>query len=165
MTFPVRTAMILARWFGCGLAPKAPGTVGTLGALPLAYIIADQPMGFKLGVWIALALIGIWSSAIVCRETQQTDNQTIVIDEVVGLGLTVLPLSTNHTALTWGVAFLIFRILDVTKPYPIRKFDLWSKKQSDNPGYAGMGVMLDDVLAGLYGWLFIAVLLELGALH
>jgi phosphatidylglycerophosphatase A len=133
-----RVARILATWFGCGLVPVAPGTAGTLGAVPL-YFLAVR--GGRLGVIsaaVAVTALGIWAATVVARELEKKDPQIVVVDEVAGFLLTLAPMP----ALSWravGVGFVLFRLLDTLKPWPIRRLEAL-------PG--GWGIVLDDLAAG-----------------
>ena len=131
-------AHVLATWFGCGLAPRAPGTVGTLGALPLYYFLRRRGNGSVALATLVLTGVGVWAAAEVARETGREDPQIVVIDEVVGvlIALMAAPFSWAGTA----AAVALFRLFDITKPWPIRKFEKL-------PG--GWGVMMDDVAAGV----------------
>lgn len=137
----VRThpAHFLAFGFGSGLAPKAPGTAGTLVALPLYFLL--QP----LGVWYWLAtvvavLVGIWACDVAGRALGVHDHGGIVWDEIAAF-LLVLPFAPQ-TFVGFVLAFALFRLFDIWKPFPIRWFD------RQVPG--GLGVMLDDLLAAGY---------------
>lgn len=141
-----RLAWILATWFGCGLSPIAPGTVGTLGALPL-YLLVRQ--GGPLAVVFAallVAAVGIWASNVVVRTTGEKDPQRIVIDEVAGVlfALSAAPPTWRGVAL----AVLLFRVFDITKPFPARRAERLP---------AGWGVVVDDVVAGLWAALLLRV--------
>ncbi len=133
-----RWARRIATWFGCGNAPVAPGTVGALGAIPLHVLLGVLPPGTRLLSIAALTALGTWSADRLARELGEEDPQSIVIDEVVG---TLLAL---HFARGLGgkvVAFAAFRALDVIKPWII------DDVQRLKP--AGVGIMADDVLAGI----------------
>src|SRR5580692_11221868 len=97
----LRFAWAIATWFGCGLVPKAPGTMGSLGAIPLYLLVAR--LG-RPGVAIAALVVtaaGIWASSVVARELGKKDPQLVVVDEVAGLLVTMLPMGQ----VTWlGVA-------------------------------------------------------------
>lgn len=135
----------LATWFGCGFMKPAPGTWGSIGALPFAVII----FGF-LGLWnfiaaIALVtLIGYWASKEFENETKTHDNSMIVIDEVAGQWVALIPvflfIGLNMTYII--LAFGLFRLFDILKPWPVSYFD----KDIGGPA----GVMGDDIIAGLY---------------
>ena len=126
--------------FGSGLAPKAPGTFGTLVGLPLFWIISGYPFNTQIVIITALFIIGIY----VCDKTGKAlgvaDHGAIVWDEIVAM---MLVLSfTALDAFAWFIAFLLFRLFDIWKPFPIRQFDATLKN--------GFGVMFDDVLAAIY---------------
>ena len=135
-------ALLLATWFGAGLLPRAPGTWGSLAALPFAWIIAS------LGGWPALLaasilvfLVGVWASNHAIEKTGLTDPGLVVIDEVAGQWLVLLLTPPNF--LLYAIGFGLFRLLDITKPWPAN----WA----DRSVGGGLGVMLDDVLAAGYG--------------
>lgn len=141
-------AALLCTWFGAGLAPKAPGTWGSAAALPFAWGLA------RLGGWpLVLAaslvcfVVGWWASAVYVRRTGAQDPSEVVIDEVAGqwLVLAAAPLDP----LAYVVGFALFRVLDITKPWPAR----WA----DRHVHGGLGVMLDDMLAAGYGAAALAV--------
>ena len=134
-------AVWLSTWFGCGLAPFARGTWGSLAALPLAAISVWLGGPLLLVVVAALVLaIGIAASDVYARLTGIKDPDEVVIDEVAGqcLTLLVVPLAP----LPYLAGFLLFRFFDVAKPFPIR----WLERNL--PG--GWGIMLDDTGAAIY---------------
>jgi phosphatidylglycerophosphatase A len=141
-------AWVVATWFGCGLAPKAPGTVGTLGAIPLYWLALR---GGRAGVGLTalvVTLAGVWAASVVARELAKDDPQVVVVDEVVGTLITMLPMAAwSWRAVVAGV--LLFRLFDILKPWPIRKLERL-------PG--GWGVVMDDVGAGVLGAAVMAVL-------
>jgi phosphatidylglycerophosphatase A len=142
MTRPANvTAWVIATWFGCGRVPKAPGTMGALGAIPLYLLVAHYG---RAGVGAAAAVvtaIGIWAASVVVREVGKEDPQVVVVDEVAGMLVTMLPMPhPSWRALAAG--FLLFRLFDIVKPWPIRHLERL-------PG--GWGVVLDDIGAGLLG--------------
>jgi phosphatidylglycerophosphatase A len=160
-------AVVVATAGGAGLAPKAPGTAGTIVGIVVALAIREWPTSLKLGVWIFLALIGTWSARVFDEIMQTGDNQCIVIDEVVGFGITSWTLLTIARGPAWIGAFLLFRFFDVVKIFPVRLVDEWSKtKAKENTPLArwwgGFGVMADDILAGFQG---LAVMIVLQWLH
>ena len=133
--------MIVATWFGCGLSPKAPGTVGSLGALPFAWmILAYGDWVWLAGAVVAASLIGIAASRIVLRKSGIKDPSFVVIDEVAGQWLALLPAGLNPYLFVAG--FLAFRLFDIWKPWPVG----WADRKV--PG--ATGVMLDDLIAGIY---------------
>lgn len=131
-------AHFLALGFGAGLSPKAPGTVGTLVALPLYWLLAAHPFYW---LWISFfLLIGIWVCEVTGRNLGVPDHGGMVWDEIAAF-LLVLPFAPA-TWLGWLLAFALFRLFDIWKPFPIGWLD------ARVPG--GFGVMLDDVLAAIY---------------
>jgi phosphatidylglycerophosphatase A len=131
-------AWTLATWFGCGLVPRAPGTMGALGAIPLYLLVAQGGRLAVVAAAAAITAIGVWASSVVARELGKKDPQIVVIDEVAGMLLTMTPVA----AASWPavvVGFVAFRVLDMTKPWPIRRIE-------GLPG--GWGIVLDDVAAG-----------------
>jgi phosphatidylglycerophosphatase A len=131
----------LAVGLGSGLAPKAPGTWGTLAALPLVWWLAESvSYALFIGLTLAAFLLGIYVCGMASRAWQAEDHPAIVWDEWVGLAVTVafLPELTWHTMLA---AFVAFRFFDILKPWPISWLDAQVK--------GGLGIMLDDLVAGL----------------
>ncbi len=132
-------AYLLACGFGSGLSPYAPGTAGTVAAVPL--ILLYQPLS-GLSHWLACAVmfaLGCWVCQIVARDSGVEDPQFIVWDEMTGFCIAMAALPV--TAGTMLAAFVLFRLLDIYKPFPIR----WVEKRIKG----GLGVMLDDALAGI----------------
>ncbi len=145
-----KAAWWLATWFGCGWSPKAPGTVGSLGAFVVAVplLLAGTPWWG----WILLTAITLIPSIrvadIVARESGRKDPQFVVIDEVLGQWITLAGLSR----LTWLnvlLAFGLFRLFDIWKPWPVRYFERL-------PG--GTGIVMDDIVAGIYAALVLFAL-------
>ncbi|MDZ7789570.1 MAG: phosphatidylglycerophosphatase A [Xanthomonadales bacterium] len=141
----------LAFGFGSGLAPFAPGTAGSLAAIPLALPLVYLPLPAAIAVIAAAFAFGVWLCGRVGRRLGVHDHSGIVFDEFVGLWL-VLVLVPFHWA-WWLAAFAVFRIFDAAKPWPIGWFD--------RRVHGGFGVMLDDVLAAGFS---LAVLLLAEAL-
>lgn len=149
MTLSTRLGLIVATFFGAGLAPKAPGTVGTLAALPLAWAASHLPLSGQIAVALAVTLIGIPAAAVTGRHYGPVDSQQIVIDEVAGLLITMLGVPFHPATALAG--FLLFRLFDITKPWPASYFDTKVKNAA--------GVILDDVAAALYARACLALLL------
>lgn len=133
-------AHFFALGFGSGLAPKAPGTLGTLVGLPLFWLISSYTLQTQLLIMTALFLIGIYFCDKTGRDLGMADHGAIVWDEIVAIML-VLTI-TPPTVFFWFIAFLLFRLFDIWKPYPICYADAKLKN--------GFGVMLDDLLAAIY---------------
>lgn len=145
--------MLVATFFGFGLSPVAPGTVGSLAALPLAYFLLSVPVGQAMLVIGALFLMGVWASNAIEAALEQHDASLIVIDEVVGQCLVVTLLDVFlrgavDTTLLLLISFIGFRLFDIIKPWPVGWVD---RKIGD-----GVGVMLDDVVAALLAVPFLA---------
>ena len=134
-------AHFLALGFGAGLAAKAPGTWGTLAALPF-YLLAHALGGATAVILFALIffVVGIWASALTGRALGVADHGGIVIDEIAAF---LLVLAFTPATWSWvAVAFLLFRVFDIGKPWPIYIADKHIK--------GGFGVMFDDILAAGY---------------
>lgn len=133
-------AVVLSTWLWSGLIPKAPGTMGTIAALPFGITIFHY---FGAGVLAAASLavffIGWWSSKIYVERTGKSDPGEVVIDEVAGIWLALAAGGTSPLMVL--LAFLLFRFLDIVKPWPIGPLDRHVK--------GALGVMLDDYVAGL----------------
>ena len=134
---------LLAFGFGSGLSPIAPGTVGTLAALPFYYLLAKLPLPLYLAAVIVAILFGIWLCGAASRQLGVHDHPGIVWDEFVGLWVAAAALPPG---LLWIVlAFAVFRLYDIIKPWPVS----WL----DEHVSGGLGIMLDDIAAGLLAWL------------
>ncbi|MGO8761026.1 MAG: phosphatidylglycerophosphatase A [Desulfobaccales bacterium] len=131
----------LATWGGVGFLPYMPGTWGALAALPLWYHLAQTgPWAYGLVV-AALIILGLWVAGPAQEMLGQTDHPAIVVDEVVGLLITLAGVPPTWSALVLGL--VIFRALDILKPFPIRWFGAG--------GRGGLEVMADDIAAGVIG--------------
>jgi phosphatidylglycerophosphatase A len=140
-------AHVIALGFGAGLIPIAPGTFGTLVALPLAMILQSAgDRAFAIAI-VALFAIGIWASEITGRDLGVPDHKAIVIDEIAAFLLVLFFVGADPGKQI--LAFLLFRFFDIVKPPPVRQVDARLK--------SGIGVMLDDVLAAGYTLLAIAI--------
>jgi phosphatidylglycerophosphatase A len=140
--------LLIATALGSGLLPVAPGTMGTLAAIPLAYATRHWDWTFRVCLWGGLTLLGTWAAKVFDQTMETSDNQNIVIDEVIGLGITAW--TAGDDPKTWVAAFIFFRVFDILKPPPVRGVDSWSKKQS-SPWWGGFGVIADDMIAGFEG--------------
>jgi phosphatidylglycerophosphatase A len=140
--------LALATWGGVGYLPVMPGTWGSLAALPLWVLLSRSgPWGYGLGVAV-LIILGLWVAGPAQEYLGQPDHPAIVVDEVVGLLVTLagVPLTWQYAA----AGFIIFRTLDILKPPPIRWF-------CAGPS-GGLEVMADDVAAGVIGRVILEVL-------
>jgi phosphatidylglycerophosphatase A len=136
-------ATLISTWFGCGYSPKAPGTVGSAAAIAIAILI-EHYAGWKPPAFAALAAIvsapAIWAAGVAARQAGVEDPQFVVVDEVVGQWLALAGART----LNWKsflAAFVLFRLFDIWKPFPIRQLE-------SLPG--GWGIVADDLMAGVY---------------
>lgn len=133
----------LAFGLGSGLSPRAPGTMGSLAALPFFWILAVMPWPVYVGWLLLCFVLGVWVCEVTSRDLGVHDFGGIVFDEFVGQWLTLLPLVLLHQHhMGWlMLGFVLFRFFDIVKPWPIRWLD-------EKVG-GGFGIMIDDVLAGL----------------
>jgi phosphatidylglycerophosphatase A len=140
----------LAFGFGSGLSPRAPGTVGTLIALPVYWLFAGQALWVYSAIVIVAALLGIW----ICQRASDAlgvhDHPGIVWDEFVGLWITLWAVPPELVWILLG--FLLFRLFDILKPWPIS----WL----DRHVAGGLGIMIDDILAGVMGCLVLHIALR-----
>lgn len=137
----IRLATTIATFFGIGRIRPAPGTLGTLAAVPLGFIIASVggPIALAIAA-ILITCIGSIAANIYGQKSGIVDDQSIVIDEVAGMWIAAIPASTIPGL--WLVAFVLFRFFDIYKPWPASYFE--NKKRN------GWDVILDDVIAGLF---------------
>jgi len=139
---------LLALGFGTGLAPRAPGTAGTLVGVLFAWLSLPLPMAARIMSGVALVIAGIWLCGASARKLGVHDHSGIVWDEIAGMYLVLLFARPEFPV--WTAAFLLFRLFDIWKPWPIRDMD--------HRLHGGTGIMLDDIAAALYA----ALILTLG---
>jgi phosphatidylglycerophosphatase A len=146
----VRVVDLLARGvataFGSGHSPCAPGTAGSAVGLLLFWPMAAWPWPWQLGACVALLLVGTVAATRVAERVGRKDPGIVVVDEVLGQWVTLLTLP--FTPATAAVGFLLFRAMDILKPWPARDLERL-------PG--GWGIMADDVAAGVYAHLLLRV--------
>ncbi len=132
----------LAFGFGSGAMPFAPGTFGTLAALPIYLLMLPLSLWAYLAVVWVMTLLGVWLCHVTSRDLGVHDHGGIVWDEIVGYLITMIAAPPGWQ---WIVAgFVLFRFFDIIKPWPIG----WA----DRRVHGGLGIMLDDVLAGVLAW-------------
>lgn len=148
LTSPVH---FIAFGFGAGLAPKAPGTVGTVVAIPFYLLLVHTNLWIYAGVVLLSFLFGIWVCGKSAEELGVHDHGGIVWDEIVGYWITMFLAPAGWLWILLG--FVLFRLLDIFKPWPI--------KLIDERVEGGIGIMLDDVLAGIMAALCIQALVVL----
>ena len=137
----------LALGFGSGLAPKMPGTFGTLAALPLVILLSHFcSFSAYFIVTILVSILGIWICDKTAKDMGVHDDSSIVWDEVAGMLITMLAVPLSWQTVLAG--FVLFRFFDILKPWPISYLD--------KHVHGGFGIMIDDVLAGVFA---------LGVLH
>ena len=143
-----KPAVLLACGLGSGLVPKAPGTVGTLAAIPLYLVI--QPLGLLnyLLLTAVFFVLGIWLCHQAIKVFERNDPSEVVWDEVVGFLVTMIAAPAGWQWLVLG--FVLFRIFDIWKPWPVRL--------ADHKLHGGLGIMLDDVIAGIYALIVLQVI-------
>jgi phosphatidylglycerophosphatase A len=131
--------LLLALGFGSGLAPVAPGTFGSLVGLAFAVAVAPLGLSWNVALVAAAVVAGIWICGEGARRLGVHDHPAIVWDEVAGMTITMLAAPPTW----WGaaLAFVLFRLFDIAKPWPIREVD--------HGMTGGLGIMLDDVMAGI----------------
>jgi phosphatidylglycerophosphatase A len=145
--------VLVATWFGAGFLPITPGSWGSLAALPFAWVIRDQWGTAGLAIAAAIAfMVGWWAAATVAKASAVEDPGSIVIDEVAAQWLVLL--AAPPVPLPYALAFLLFRIFDIWKPWPVRCAERRVK--------GGLGIMLDDLFAAVYAMISLLVLLALG---
>ncbi|MGB0956629.1 MAG: phosphatidylglycerophosphatase A [Panacagrimonas sp.] len=138
----------LAFGLGSGLAPVAPGTVGSLLGVPVWLMLCWMPLEWHLGAVALLVVLGVWICGESARMLGVGDDPGIVLDEIAGFQIAALPLlpalAISGLPLWLGLllAFVLFRVFDIAKPWPISWFD--------RNLHGGLGIMLDDLLAGLF---------------
>ncbi len=135
--------------FGSGLSPIAPGTMGTLIAIPIFLILSKLPLVLYLTLVIVIFLIGCWVSNKTAVALNVHDHPGIVIDEIAGYLITMIMVPVTWYWVILG--FVFFRLFDIWKPWPISVIDKQVK--------GGLGIMLDDVLAALYSLLSLHIVI------
>lgn len=134
-----KIALILSAWFGAGLLPIAPGTWGTLFGLPLVVLMNRLPVFYAGAFLVLFAVLAVWSSHSCRNMLNGNDPSEVVIDEVAGslVAFFLVPLS----GVSLVVGFLLFRLFDIFKPFPIRRLEKLG---------GGIGIVSDDLMAGVY---------------
>jgi phosphatidylglycerophosphatase A len=136
-----RLAVFLATFGFAGYAPAAPGTAGSLAALVLFALVRSRgSAALEVAVLVIVSAVGVWAASRAERHFGREDPGQVVIDEVAGTLLTLALVPVGVPGALLG--FLVFRVLDIAKPWPVRRFE-------ELPG--GLGIMADDLMAGVYG--------------
>ncbi|MEN7342947.1 MAG: phosphatidylglycerophosphatase A [Pseudomonadota bacterium] len=144
LTDPVH---FLAFGFGVGVSPYAPGTLGSVWGILLAWLTQGFGLPIEIGIAVGLCLIGIYLCGESSRRLGVHDHGGIVWDEIAGAYIICLPFPRTIQVLV--IAFIMFRVLDIVKPWPIRELD--------HRLHGGLGIMLDDILAALIGAAFLSL--------
>lgn len=146
-----RICVVFSTFFGLGFVPGAPGTVGTLGAVGVVYLLSlSGGAVFYSAFTLGLILVSFIAAGRCVRIFKREDPPEVVIDEVCGFLVCMLFVTPNP--LNLAVGFFLFRFFDIAKPFPIRRFERL-------PG--GYGIVMDDVLAGVYANSCLQVLVRL----
>jgi len=146
-----KSAFILATWFGTGLIPVAPGTFGTLAAIPLV-LIGWLGTGWSISVLTVTILVALWSSHRSQELLEMEDPSEVVIDEAAGIVVTLFLLPPSWMIVVLG--FFLFRLFDILKPWPIRPMERL---------HGGLGIVADDLMAGMCAHLVMRIVLWLAA--
>lgn len=133
---------LLALGFGSGLTAKAPGTFGTLAAVPFVMLMSELHSSWYIIITLVACIAGIYLCDKTARDMQVHDHGAIVWDEFAGLMITMFAAPSGFIWLVVG--FLLFRVFDILKPWPIRWLDA--------KVHGGFGIMIDDILAGVFAW-------------
>jgi phosphatidylglycerophosphatase A len=141
----------LATGFGAGFSPSAPGTAGSLVGLALYWPLQKLPLVWLVGVLVVVTCLGIWGAEIVARREGRKDPGLVVVDEIVGLWVSLLLVPFSFVTAVMG--FFLFRAMDIVKPFPARQLERL-------PG--GLGIVADDLMAGVYANLALRALLYIG---
>lgn len=142
-------ALAIATTLGCGYAPIAPGTFGSAAGLILWALLPASPIVQAAAIVIVMA-VGTWASSVAERHFGRTDPGQVVIDEVLGMLVTLF-----LNPVGWGgalLAFVLFRAADITKPFPVNRLERL---------HGGLGIMADDAMAGVYANLALRLILWL----
>ena len=149
MQFREKAVMFLATGGYVGNIPVAPGTFGSLLGIPLCYGFAQISLTLAIIGAVGLIAIAIWIAQLAEGITGQTDPGRIVVDEIAGMVVTLIGVPFHLASVLSG--FFIFRALDILKPFPIRSLERRIK--------GGAGVVLDDVVAGIFGNILVRLIL------
>ena len=142
----------VAYGLGAGLIARVPGTAGTLVGVPLYLLLARLPLLEYLAVVVVLGVLGVWACGKTAAELGDEDPRSVVWDEILGY---LIAMTAAPAGWRWVVAgFLLFRFFDILKPWPIRSVERRLK--------GGLGIVLDDVLAGVMALIVLRVLTVFG---
>lgn len=153
MNLKQKIADFLSSGFYVGKIPFAPGTIGTLVAIPIMFLYWEKGVLTQILITISFFLIGFWASTITVGDTSNAEGKIdpdfVVIDEIAGFMVSMIGISLNSLHLL--IAFVLFRIYDIFKPPPIKKFEQLP---------SGLGIMADDIVAGIYVLIIMHILVK-----
>jgi phosphatidylglycerophosphatase A len=154
MNLKVKIAEFLASGFYVGKIPFAPGTVGTLVAIPIMFLYWQKGVGAQFLITLSVFFIGLWASTVVVgdtngREKNEIDPDFVVIDEIAGYMVSMI--AVPFEPLYLAIAFVLFRIYDIVKPPPVKWFESLP---------SGLGIMADDIAAGVYVLIIMHILIH-----
>jgi phosphatidylglycerophosphatase A len=149
MKFKDAAVLFLATGFYTGNLPIAPGTFGTILGLPLCFVLAGLKFPLAVACTMLFIVFAVWIANDAEKLLKKKDPGCIVIDEIAGMAVTLVGLPFNLT--TALIGFIIFRILDISKPFPIRALD---KRVA-----GGVGIVIDDVAAGIFANLLLRLIM------
>lgn len=135
----------LSLGFGTGLSPYAPGTMGSVAAVPLVYFMLQLPLTFYLGLTLIAFILGCWICQFTATALASNDPAEVVWDEIVGFMITMIAAPAGWLWLVLG--FVLFRLFDIVKPWPI--------SMVERRCGGGFGIMIDDVLAGFFAFIIL----------
>jgi phosphatidylglycerophosphatase A len=142
-----RAARAIATAAGLGFAPVAPGTVGAAAGVVYHLATRHWSPGLQVLGLVLLSLMGVWAAGLAAQAAGREDPSHVVVDEVAGQAVTLAFFDLGAVGLLIG--FGLFRLFDIAKPFPIRRFERLPR---------GWGIMADDIVAGVYGWLSLKAL-------
>ena len=146
-----RLIMALATGFYSGYLPKAPGTWGSLVALPIHFALIHLALPHYLIALNLIILLAVWTAGSAEKILDYADPSVVVIDEIAGMLIALA--GTPANPLIWLLGFAIFRFFDILKPWPVNFFD--------KNFHGGLGIVLDDLMAGLYTMGFLQLIIRL----
>jgi phosphatidylglycerophosphatase A len=135
-----KVAVLIATAGGLGYAPVAPGTFGSAAGIIIYWLTRHWPMSWQLAIIALVTAVGVWASTRAAQHFGKEDPGAVVVDEVAGQLVTLAFTGAGLTATI--LAFFVFRVLDIIKPYPANRFERF---------HGGAGIMADDLMAGVYG--------------
>ena len=144
-----RFSLIVSSWFLCGLLPGAPGTFGTAAAVIVAFLTGTLPMAYRALILVGIIVLAMLTSSVSASALGKEDPSEVVIDEVAGYLVAVFALPVS--LVNFVLAFIFFRAFDILKPFPIA--------QVEKKVRGGIGIVLDDLLAGLFTFAVVKLIL------